>query len=712
MHDIADQRAVSHDVKKKANCKFSKTKEERNASSALRGFLNMFNMLRHASGLQRKRHEAGTQVRNEPSLRSYFRVYAPACFEKPFKSEALSWFGTLKAPREARKRILVLLRPGQVDLYLEKMADDLPYRAEYAKSNRSSCKGCRGQIVKDSLRLAIMVQSPMFDGKQPNWHHVPCFFEKQRPHDAADFSHFEQLRWEDQETIRKKIESAGSAKEKGGKSKVSPGTNLKDFTVEYAKSSRSTCISCESKIEKGEVRIAKKDYESDSAKRFGPMNRWHHVDCFVKDREELEYFDSGAKLQGFKTLSAEDQAELQKKLSKMDGKKRKAGGDAVDGAGKKKPKLEGTKEEDSMKETLKKQNEVIFKYRDWLKKELSKKDLTLLFEYNQQETPKGEDSMLDRLGDIMAFGALHPCDVCKNGQLVFRSGVGYQCLGNLTEWTKCTNITDNPKRKPFKIPPELAEEYSLLKKYKGKVGKREFVHSNRGVTKVKPERKMETRQKRDGAVNVRETVKFSAEQKRVILLYHFRSGLKPQQAFEEMKKNIGDDAPGRTMVFKWFQRFEAGHFEVTDDPRSGRPRTSTDDGMVAAVAKFLEEEPSATTKRLEVTDDPRSGRPRTSTDDGMVAAVAKFLEEEPSATTKRLADVFQVSKTSISSILHDQLDYSKKSARWVPRLLKPEEKEARVNFCKKFLEDFEDGNSPNFRKIITVDNLFERQLRF
>ena len=69
----------------------------------------------------------------------------------------------------------------------------------------------------------------------------------------------------------------------------------------------------------GEVRIAKKDYESDSAKRFGPMDRWHHVDCFVKDREELEYFDSGAKLQGFKTLSAEDQAELQKKLSKMDG---------------------------------------------------------------------------------------------------------------------------------------------------------------------------------------------------------------------------------------------------------------------------------------------------------------------------------------------------------------------------------------------------------
>ncbi len=39
------------------------------------------------------------------------------------------------------------------------------FRAEYAKSDRSTCKGCRSTIAKDSLRLAIMVQSPNFDGK-------------------------------------------------------------------------------------------------------------------------------------------------------------------------------------------------------------------------------------------------------------------------------------------------------------------------------------------------------------------------------------------------------------------------------------------------------------------------------------------------------------------------------------------------------------------
>ena len=38
------------------------------------------------------------------------------------------------------------------------MADDLPFQAEYAKSNRASCKACKEKIDKDSLRIARMVQ--------------------------------------------------------------------------------------------------------------------------------------------------------------------------------------------------------------------------------------------------------------------------------------------------------------------------------------------------------------------------------------------------------------------------------------------------------------------------------------------------------------------------------------------------------------------------
>ena len=35
---------------------------------------------------------------------------------------------------------------------------DLPYRSEYAKSGRSSCKACKESIGKAQLRLAVMVQ--------------------------------------------------------------------------------------------------------------------------------------------------------------------------------------------------------------------------------------------------------------------------------------------------------------------------------------------------------------------------------------------------------------------------------------------------------------------------------------------------------------------------------------------------------------------------
>lgn len=40
------------------------------------------------------------------------------------------------------------------------MADhhDLGFKAEYAKSGRAACKGCKNNIGQDTLRLAVMVQ--------------------------------------------------------------------------------------------------------------------------------------------------------------------------------------------------------------------------------------------------------------------------------------------------------------------------------------------------------------------------------------------------------------------------------------------------------------------------------------------------------------------------------------------------------------------------
>lgn len=35
---------------------------------------------------------------------------------------------------------------------------ELPYLAEYARTGRATCKGCKSTISKDTLRIAVMVQ--------------------------------------------------------------------------------------------------------------------------------------------------------------------------------------------------------------------------------------------------------------------------------------------------------------------------------------------------------------------------------------------------------------------------------------------------------------------------------------------------------------------------------------------------------------------------
>jgi len=37
------------------------------------------------------------------------------------------------------------------------------------------------------------------------------------------------------------------------------------------------------------VRLSKKDYESQRAKMYGPVDLWYHIDCFIAKRDELEF---------------------------------------------------------------------------------------------------------------------------------------------------------------------------------------------------------------------------------------------------------------------------------------------------------------------------------------------------------------------------------------------------------------------------------------
>ncbi|KAM7298160.1 poly [ADP-ribose] polymerase 1 [Ixodes scapularis] len=222
------------------------------------------------------------------------------------------------------------------------MAEDLPYKAEYAKSGRAACKGCKEKIDNAELRLAVMVQSPMFDGKVPHWYHFMCFFSKQRPKSVGDIDKYGTLRYEDQKRIQEKIES-----------KMAAGTtadDLRDFSTEYAKSNKSTCKGCSEKIAKGVVRISKLDYDGAFSKMRGPVPQWYHVDCFVKKRDDLDYTLGADSIPGFMSLGVDDQRMLKEKIKKLDRKRKPKAADETDGPPAKQAKVpEDPEEEKALK---------------------------------------------------------------------------------------------------------------------------------------------------------------------------------------------------------------------------------------------------------------------------------------------------------------------------------------------------------------------------
>lgn len=75
--------------------------------------------------------------------------------------------------------------------------------AEYAKSNRSSCKNCGKSIASGSLRLGLSFKDPRgFDNVK--WHHFACFSSKDRVAVGADrIMGFSSLKESDQEKLRK-----------------------------------------------------------------------------------------------------------------------------------------------------------------------------------------------------------------------------------------------------------------------------------------------------------------------------------------------------------------------------------------------------------------------------------------------------------------------------------------------------------------------------
>ncbi|XVF32425.1 hypothetical protein REPUB_Repub17cG0081600 [Reevesia pubescens] len=359
-----------------------------------------------------------------------------------------------------------------------------PWKAEYAKSARSSCKTCRRIIDKEVFRLGKMVTATQFDGFMPKWNHANCILRKANQIKSVDdVEGIESLRWEDQQRIRQYVEAAGPSNKKADT------PTAMEYTIEVSKTSRATCKCCNQKIMKGEVRISSKP-EGQGSKGLV----WNHARCFM----ELSPATQAEKLPGWDNLSSSDQATVSALVKKVPAAKNGKGTEVPEdkqpestftaGAKRKKDvgddqnskvtKLEGdvpTSRAGSKKNTndflykkpkdsdleskMEAQAKELWALKDELKKHVTTGELREVLEANGQNAAGSELDLRDRCADGIMFGVLGKCPMCSSC-LRFSGGM-YRCHGYFSAWSKCSYSTCEPERLKgkWKVSDETSNEF-------------------------------------------------------------------------------------------------------------------------------------------------------------------------------------------------------------------------------------------------------------
>ncbi|GBP33316.1 Nucleic-acid-binding protein from transposon X-element [Eumeta japonica] len=134
---------------------------------------------------------------------------------------------------------------------------------------------------------------------------------------------------------------------------------------------------------------------------------------------------------------------------------------------------------------------------------------------------------------------------------------------------------------------------------------------------------------------------------RAVIKYFVKKGKTPKEIFEDMVSVLQESARSCTMVKKWARLFQQGRESCEDDPRPGRPVT--------------------------------------------------------------IAEELQISKERVGEIIHEHMNMRKISARWVPKMPTPFDKQRRLQTSKDFLKLVGDNIDEICDRIVTVDETWVRQ---
>ena len=87
-------------------------------------------------------------------------------------------------------------------------------------------------------------------------------------------------------------------------------------------------------------------------------------------------------------------------------------------------------------------------------------------------------------------------------------------------------------------------------------------------------------------------------------------------------------------------------------------------------------------------DAPRPGQPKTVTTPEIIDQIHELILEDRWISAKSIAEQLGISREWVGSIIHEDLDTRKLSAKWVPKRLKADQKRQRCQSSEQLLEFF------------------------
>jgi len=91
---------------------------------------------------------------------------------------------------------------------------------------------------------------------------------------------------------------------------------------------------------------------------------------------------------------------------------------------------------------------------------------------------------------------------------------------------------------------------------------------------------------------------------------------------------------------------------------------------------------------VSICDAPRPGRLKTVTTPEIIDQIHELILEDRGISTKLIAGQLGISREWVGSIIHDDLDMRKFSAKWVPKCLNADQKHQRFQSSEQLLEGF------------------------